>query len=166
MTSRALDGDVGAGAHGDADVGGGKRRRVVHAVAGHGDHASFAAQPLHHLRLAVGQHLRLDLVDAEMARDRLRGGAVVAGEHHHAQAFAPQRRQRGGRRFLDRIGDRDHAGELAVERDEDRGRAVAPQALGFRFQRGGRDAELGEERRIAEHDPRAVGHADRALAGR
>ncbi len=38
----ALDGDVGAGAHGDADVGGGQRRRVVDAVAGHGDDAALA----------------------------------------------------------------------------------------------------------------------------
>ena len=83
---RALDRDVGAGAHGDADVGGGERRRVVDAVAGHGDDAAFAAQPLDHRRLAVRQHLGLDLVDAEIARDRLRGRAVVAGEHHDAQA--------------------------------------------------------------------------------
>ena len=94
-----------------------------------------AAQPLDHGRLAVGQHLGLDLVDAEMARDRLRGGAVVAGEHHHAQPVAAQRRERGGRRLLHRIGDRDDAGELAVERDEDRGRAVAAQPLGLGFER-------------------------------
>ena len=38
----ALDGDVGAGAHGDADIGRGQRRRVVDAVAGHGDDAALA----------------------------------------------------------------------------------------------------------------------------
>ena len=37
----ALDGDVGAGAHGDADIGGGQRRRIVDAVAGHGDDAAL-----------------------------------------------------------------------------------------------------------------------------
>ncbi len=38
----ALDGDVGAGAHGDADIGRGQRRRVVDAVARHRDDAAFA----------------------------------------------------------------------------------------------------------------------------
>ena len=33
--------DVGAGAHGDADVGCGQRRRVVDAVAGHRDDAAL-----------------------------------------------------------------------------------------------------------------------------
>ena len=37
----ALHGDVGAGAHRDADVGLGKRGRVVDAVAGHGDDAAL-----------------------------------------------------------------------------------------------------------------------------
>ena len=37
----ALDGHVGARAHGDADVGGGQRRRVVDAVAGHGHAAAL-----------------------------------------------------------------------------------------------------------------------------
>ena len=40
---RALDRHVGAGAHGNADIGRGQRRRVVDAVAGHGD---LAALPL------------------------------------------------------------------------------------------------------------------------
>jgi hypothetical protein len=38
----AFDRDVGAGAHGDADIGGGKRGRVVDAVAGHRDDPAFA----------------------------------------------------------------------------------------------------------------------------
>ena len=38
----ALHRDVGAGAHRDADIGGGERRRVVDAVAGHGDDAALA----------------------------------------------------------------------------------------------------------------------------
>ncbi len=43
-----------------------------------------------HLGLAVRQHLGLDLGDAEPARHGLRGGAVVAGQHHDAQAFGFQ----------------------------------------------------------------------------
>ena len=68
----ALDGDVGAGAHGDADIGGGQRRRIVDAVAGHRDDAALArAAAATTSLLSLGQHLGLDLVDAEPARDRL-----------------------------------------------------------------------------------------------
>ena len=59
----------------------------------------------------VGQHLGLDLGDAEPARHRLGRGAVVAGQHDDAHALGLQRRQRRGRRRLDRIGDGDHARE-------------------------------------------------------
>ena len=90
----AFDGDVGAGAHGDADVGGGKRRRIVDAVAGHRHHPAFLAQPRHDLALAVGQDFRLDLVDAELAGDGLGGRAVVAGQHDDADAFGVKRGDR------------------------------------------------------------------------
>ena len=39
----AFHGDVGAGAHGDADIGRGERRRVVDAVARHRHDAALAA---------------------------------------------------------------------------------------------------------------------------
>ena len=68
VTPALSHGHVGAGAHGDADIGGGQRRRVVDAVAGHGDHAALAAQPLDDRALVLGQHLGLDLGDAEPAR--------------------------------------------------------------------------------------------------
>ena len=67
----ALHRDVGAGAHGDADVGRGERRRVVDAVAGHRDDAALAPVALDDRALLVGQHLGLDLVDAEPPRDGL-----------------------------------------------------------------------------------------------
>ena len=64
----ALHRDVGAGAHRDADVGLGQRRRVVDAVARHRDDAAFALQPPDDRRFSVGQHLGFDLRDAELAR--------------------------------------------------------------------------------------------------
>jgi hypothetical protein len=39
----AVHGDIGAGAHGDADIGGGEGGGVVEAVAGEDD--AFAAEP-------------------------------------------------------------------------------------------------------------------------
>ncbi len=130
----ALDRDVGAGAHGDADIGRGEGRGVVDAVARHRDHAALAAQPLDHGALLIGQHLGLDLGDAELARDRLGGGAVVAGEHDDADVFIGERSQRCGCGPLDRIGDGDDAGCFAVDRDEDHGRAVTAQFLGLAVQ--------------------------------
>ena len=90
----AFDRDIGAAAHGDADIGRGQRRRVIDAVADHGDAAAFAAKPLHHLALALRQHAGLDLVDAERSGHRARGGEIVAGQHHDAQAVVAQRPQR------------------------------------------------------------------------
>ena len=116
--------------------------------------------------LLLRQHLGLDLVDRQPPRHGLRGGAVVAGEHDDADALPAQRRERVRRRRLDRIGDRDQAGGRAVDRDEDHGRAVLAQLLGFFRQRVGRDAELGEPARIAEREAPPVDHRDRALAAR
>src|SRR6266852_8775813 len=42
----AFDGDVGAGAHGYADIGGGERGSIVDAVASHGYDATLLAETL------------------------------------------------------------------------------------------------------------------------
>ena len=167
VTPRALDRDVGAGAHGDADVGGGERRRIVDAVAGHGDDAAFAraaarppppcaraAPPPRPRRCracgaTASAVVRLSPVSITTRTPSWRSAASAAGVvalTGSAMAMTP--------------------GELAVDRDEDRGRAVAPQPLGLGVERGGVDAQFGQERRIAERDPAALDRADHALAGR
>ena len=50
-----------------------------------------------HLVLVLGQHLGVDLVDADLPGHRLGGGAVVAGQHDDAQALGVQRLERAGR---------------------------------------------------------------------
>ena len=87
----ALHRDVGAGAHRDADIGFGEGGRVVDAVASHGHDAAFAAQPPHDGVLLLGQNLGLDIGDAEFCGDRLRGDAIVAGQHDDADAVGAQR---------------------------------------------------------------------------
>ena len=89
-------------------------------------------------------------------RHRARGGQIVAGQHHDAQAVAAQRRKRGLRRRLDRIGDRDDAGGAAVDRDIDRGGAVLPRGLGGAVERLRRDVQFSHQHRIAERDRLAV----------
>ena len=66
-----LDGDVGAGAHRQAEVGLGQRGGVVHAVADHGDDLALALQPADDVDLVLGQHLGDDLVDADLGGDPL-----------------------------------------------------------------------------------------------
>jgi hypothetical protein len=52
--ARALDRDVRAGAHGDADIGPRRARGVVDAVAGHGDDDDLRLEPLHHVDFLIG----------------------------------------------------------------------------------------------------------------
>ena len=54
--------------------------------------------------------------------------AVVAGQHDDAHAVRAQAVERRRRRRLDRIGDGDDAGRLAVDGDEQHRRAVAAAA--------------------------------------
>ena len=143
---RGLARHVGAApAHGDADVRGLERRRVVDAVAGHGDHLAGGAVGLHQPQLLLRAHAREHVhaphrggerarrpsprsaspvsasprLDARLARDVERGAGKVAGDHHHADAGAPALRHRLGHRGAQRIGERDEADP--AERDSARG---------------------------------------------
>ena len=112
--------DVGARSHGDADFGRRERRRIVDAVAGHRDDPPGLLQLCDHRALLVGQHFGLDVGDAKAARDGLRRGPVVAGQHDDVDALRRQRLQRLRRRRLHRVGDGEHSRQLAVDGDEDR----------------------------------------------
>ena len=74
--------------------GGGERRGVVDAVAGHGDDAAVAREFFDHRAFLFGQHVRFDLRDAEAFGDGERRGAVVAGEHDHRDAVGGERLER------------------------------------------------------------------------
>ncbi len=64
--------NIGAGAHGDADVGCSERRRVVDAVTGHGERRVTLGPKLVDQRLlAFRQHIGPHFVDAEMRGDGL-----------------------------------------------------------------------------------------------
>ena len=84
---------VGTGAHGEGDVGGGQRRRVVDAVAGHGDKPRFSIfaglQFRDCRRLVARQHLGLETIDSGLAGDGGGRGGVVAGEHDDLDAELP-----------------------------------------------------------------------------
>ena len=83
--SAGVLGDLCAGPHGDADVGGLDRWGVVHAVTGHGDDIAFLPQSLHeqHLVLGCDASDHADVVDAGQALLVTEGGEV-GSEHRYA----------------------------------------------------------------------------------
>ena len=70
----------------------GERRRVVDAVAGHGDDAAFALQLPNHLRLAFGS-TSASILPIPSVRPRFGGGAAVAREHHDREPVRAGARQ-------------------------------------------------------------------------
>ena len=88
---RRFDGNIRPRPDREADIGGGERRRIVDAVANEGDFAVRGPQGLDRIRFAFRQDLRLDLVDAERAGDRLRRRLAVAGDHREAEPVLLQR---------------------------------------------------------------------------
>jgi hypothetical protein len=79
-----------AGVHGDADIGLRQRRRVVGAVAAHGDELALGLLVADQLQLVLRRRLGEEIVDAGFAGDRGRGQRIVAGDHHGADAHAAQ----------------------------------------------------------------------------
>ena len=79
-----------AGLHRDADIGLGQRRRVVGAVAAHGDQAALGLLLADQLELVLGRGLGEEIVDAGFGGDGGGGQRVVAGDHHRADAHAAQ----------------------------------------------------------------------------
>lgn len=73
---------VGTGAHGDANIGGGEGRGVIHAVARHSDLVAVTAQLVDQVLLCFRQNSRAHLVDAELTRHRLRRAFVIARRHY------------------------------------------------------------------------------------
>ena len=134
---RALDGDVGASPHGDADRCGGERRRVVDAVPRHGHHAAFALEALDHVALVwSGCTSAITSSMPTASRDGLRRRADIARQHDDAQALGMQLPNRLGRRGLDWIRDDHRTGEAAVDGHEDRGAPVGPEAVRRAFELG------------------------------
>ncbi len=82
--------------------------------------------------------------------DRLGRGAVVAGQHDDAQPEGAQATQRLRRRRLDRVGDGDHPGGAAFDRQIQHRRAIAPQRIGFGLKVVRRDAEVAHQAGVAQ----------------
>ena len=165
----ALHRDVGAGAHGDADVGLRERRRVVDAVARHRHDPALACEPLDHLVLAARAAPR-------RGSRRCRACAATASAVVRLSPVSMTMRRPSARSAcerlracvgLDRVGDAEQAGRLAVDGDEHHGlrprRAAARPA---RRARRGRPPGSRSSARLPSATSRPVDRAEHALAGR
>ena len=74
-------GGLRAGVHRDADVGLGKRGRVVGSVAGHCHEVSGGLLALQQRELVFGRRLGEEVIDARFLCDGGGGERIVAGDH-------------------------------------------------------------------------------------
>ena len=79
---------LGAGLHGDADVGLGQGGGVVGAVAAHGHQRPLGLLLADQAQLVLRRGFGQEIVDAGFGGDGGGGDRVVAGDHHGAQAHA------------------------------------------------------------------------------
>ena len=161
----AFDGDVGTGAHRDADGRSRQRRSVIDAIAGHGHDPSFSLQPADLVRFLIGQYAGDHLTDAELAGDGMRGGRCVASEHDDAQAICAQCAQRCRRAGLDWIGDGEQARRCSGPGEEHHGLSLGLELRGKLAQWAGRGGLCLEQGPIAERDRRAFHDASDPAAG-
>ncbi len=81
---------LGAGVHGDADIGLGECGRVIGAVAAHGDELALGLLLANEPQLFLGRGLGQEIVDAGFGGDCRRGNGIVARDHDGANAHTPQ----------------------------------------------------------------------------
>ena len=78
-----VDGDIGAGTDGDADIGTHQGRGIIDAVPHHGDDLALLLQGTDDRFLLLRQHLRDDPWDADFLGDGFGCTAVVAGQQQN-----------------------------------------------------------------------------------
>ena len=106
---RTRQGHVGPGADGGADVGGGERRGVVHAVTHHEDALTLTLETVDVLRLFLREDACDHVVGPDVAPDGFGRALFVACQNRHAQAHALQGRDRVLGVGLHGVGDADGA---------------------------------------------------------
>ena len=116
---RTVDGHIGSGADGDADVGPGQGGGVVDSVADHGDHAALLKLSDDRF-LPVGQDVGYHPVNPGLRTDGFGGTRVVTGQHTDLDAHLPEGSNRFRRVALDHVGHRDYSKQPAVFGKEQR----------------------------------------------
>ena len=121
---------LGAGVHGDADIGLRQRRRVVGAVAAHGDELALGLLVADEAQLVLRRRLGEEIVDAGFRRDRRRGHRIVAGDHDGADAHAAQFGEALADAALDDVLEMNDAEQPAVLGDRERRAARLGDGVG------------------------------------
>ncbi len=70
----------------DANIGLGQRRRVIHAVTGHGNNAAFGLKLFDDRQFLFRQDFSFKFSNAEFFGDGLGRGAIVTRKHDQSQA--------------------------------------------------------------------------------
>ena len=83
----------------------GQRWCVVDAIADKGDLAIALLQFLERCNFSIWQHPGHNVVDPDLAGNRVCRGLLVASDHGDVQPFGMGRRDRGRSRSFNRIGD-------------------------------------------------------------
>ena len=143
-----VDGHVRARADGDADVRARERRRVVDAVADHGDLAA-RAQAADLALLAVGQHARDHLVHAGLCADGFGRARIVARDHDDADAHVAQLADGLRAVGLEHVRHGDDAEELPAAGEKQRRLAGLGQRLCLRLHGRGDVGRGADEVRVA-----------------
>ncbi|KAI3481410.1 hypothetical protein L1887_56237 [Cichorium endivia] len=133
-------GHVGAGTHGDTNVGLLERGRVVDAVAGHGDHEALALEQVDELRLVRG-------LDAREEAGARHGGEPVVARGERVEFAAGERlavERLGGVKDADLAAD-GLGGVLVVSGDDDDADARLAAALDGGAHLGTRRVEHADE---------------------
>ena len=133
---RRVDGDVGAGSDGNADIRSRKCRRVVDAVSDHGNLA-LRLELADFQLLALRQNARDDLVHACLTADGPSSSFIVARQHHDANAHILKLAHGLRAVFFDDVCHGDHAEKPAVETEIKRGLAFVAERLCLFFDRFG-----------------------------
>ena len=151
---RGVHGDVAAhAAHGDANVGGLERGRVVYAVA---DHADLIARGLIGAdvgELVLGQAVCVYLTDVELRGDGRGGILMVAREQHRLDLKRGETVDHVCTLLANRVGQGEEACEHAVHSGVGDGaalRELGVRRLGGLFGNG--DVMFGEKLRVARKD--------------
>ena len=126
------------GVHGDADVGLRERGSVVRAVAGHRDHPTLGLLVLDQRELRLRRRLGEEVVDPCLLCDHRGRDAVVARDHHRADAHPAQLVEALVHAALDDVLEVDDAEREVVARDDERRAALLGDPLDLRVELGRR----------------------------
>ena len=133
-----IDGDIGAGTDGDADIGPDQCEGVNDAVNHHGDHLALLLQGADDRFLLLGQHLRDDPGNADLLGNGFGCTAVITGEQQYRKPHLPQGGNGSGTGFPGRIGNGNKPQRGSAGTEIQRGASLGGKFL----RRGGKGGDI------------------------